>query len=141
MNINYFLKLLIITSFIYAKNGSISVLVIDSKNQKPLIGANVFITESSIGTSTDEKGFYKLNNVKNGTFVVKASYIGYKSYQDTLEISDSEDVILDFKLKYTTIKGQEILVRAQARGQLDAINQQLNARSIKNIVSSMFNKD
>ena len=136
MNINYFLKLLIITSFIYAKNGSISGLVIDYKNQKPLIGANVFITESSIGTSTDEKGFYKLNNVKNGTFVVKASYIGYKSYQDTLEISDSKDVILDFKLKYTTIKGQEILVTAQARGQLDAINQQLNARSIKNIVSS-----
>ena len=83
--INYFLKLLIITSFIYARNASISGLVIDSKNQKPLIGANVFITETSIGTSTNEKGFYRLNNVKSGTFIIKASYIGYKSYQDTLE--------------------------------------------------------
>ena len=52
--INYFLKLLIITSFIYARNASISGLVIDSKNQKPLIGANVFITETSIGTSTND---------------------------------------------------------------------------------------
>ena len=89
MNITYFLKLLIITSFIYAKNGSISGLVIDSKNQKPLTGANIFITGTSIGTSTNEKGFYKLNYVKNGTFIIKASYIGYKSYQDTLEISES----------------------------------------------------
>ena len=123
-------------SIIYSNNISISGFVRDSQNQKPLIGANIFILETSVGTSTDKKGFYELKNIKKGTYLIKVSYIGFTSFEDTLEILQSDNISLDFNLKYTTIKGKEVLVTAQAKGQLDAINQQLNARSIKNIVSS-----
>ena len=51
-------------SIIYSNNVEISGFVRDSKNQKPLAGANVFFIGSSIGTSTDAKGFYKLSNIK-----------------------------------------------------------------------------
>ncbi len=136
MKIHHLLKLLITISFIYAKNGNISGFVTDSDSQEPLIGANVIIIGSSIGTSTDKKGFYQLNNIKNETLILRVSYIGYGSYQDTIEILSGKDVNVDFKLKYTTIEGQEVLVTAQAKGQLDAINQQLNSKSLVNIISS-----
>ena len=34
------------------------------------------------------------------------------------------------------IEGSEVLVTAQAKGQMDAINKQLNAKSLVNIISS-----
>ena len=139
MKLKFYSKLFIITFFfittILAQNSKIIGYVKDSKNQEPLIGANIFIVGTSIGTSTNEKGFYELQGLESGTFLIKASYIGYLSFQDTLVIIN--DVTnLNFNLNYTTIEGQEIIVTAQAKGQLDAINKQLNARSIVNIVSS-----
>ena len=47
-----------------------------------------------------------------------------------------KDIEKDFNLRYTTIEGQEVVVTGQAKGQMDAINKQLNAKSIMNIVSS-----
>ncbi len=114
---------------------NIAGYVKDSKSSEPLAGANVFIKGTSIGTSTDETGSYKLKDLKSGQYTIKASYIGYSSFEDTLVITDN-NIDLDFNLNYTTIQGQEVTVTAQAKGQLDAINKQLNSRSIVNIVSS-----
>ena len=47
------------------------------------------------------------------------------------------EVTQNFELNYATIEGKTVEVTAQARGQMDAINRQLEkAKSIKNIVSS-----
>ena len=118
-----------------AKDFSITGYVKDAKNGNLLVGANVFIVGTSLGTSAREDGQYKINNVKPGTYSVKASYIGYVTTEDSVTITDT-DINLDFNLSYTTIEGKEVNVTAQAKGQMDAINRQLNARSIVNIISS-----
>ena len=109
----------------------------DASSGGPLIGANVIIEGTSIGSATDENGKYELNNVDSGAIVIKATYIGYVSQTDTLLIEDNQtEISLDFDLKYTTIEGSEVIVTAQAKGQLNAINKQLNAKSLVNIISS-----
>ena len=122
-------------SSLYSQNLSITGYVKDAKNGNLLVGANVVITGTSLGTSAREDGQYKINNVKPGTYSVKASYIGYVTTEDSVTITDT-DINLDFNLSYTTIEGKEVTVTAQAKGQMDAINRQLNARSIVNIISS-----
>ena len=77
----------------------------------------------------------KIINVKPVSYSVKASYIGYVTTEDSVTITDT-DINLDFNLSYTTIEGKEVTVTAQAKGQMDAFNRQLNARSIVNIISS-----
>ena len=52
-------------------------LVKDSGNKKPLVGANVYITGTGMGTSTSDEGRYNIANVSPGTYTLKASYIGY----------------------------------------------------------------
>ena len=126
---------ILLFSIIYAQNLSITGYVKDAKNGNILVGANVFIVGTSLGTSAREDGQYKINNVKPGTYSVKASYIGYVTTEDSVTITDT-DINLDFNLSYTTIEGKEVNVTAQAKGQMDAINRQLNARSIVNIISS-----
>ncbi len=123
-------------SVLFAQSMTIEGMVKDKKTQKSLIGANVFIVGTSIGTSTDADGKYKLSNVKPGFYKVKASYIGYQAVEVDLELTSTDNITQDFELSYVSLQGEAIEVTAQARGQIDAINEQIKAKSIKNIVSS-----
>ena len=108
----------------------------DSGNKNPLVGANVYITGTGMGTSTSDEGRYNIVNVSPGTYTLKASYIGYESEEMEITVTAGEELEQDFELNYVTIEGKTVEVTAQARGQMDAINKQLKAKSIKNIISS-----
>ena len=59
-----------------------------------------------------------------------------KCLRTEITLQPGEEVTQNFELNYATIEGKTVEVTAQARGQMDAINRQLKAKSIKNIVSS-----
>ena len=127
---------LLTNTIAYSQNVNLSGFVKDASSGDPLVGANVYIVGTSLGTASNEKGFYKLPNISEGTYIVRAEYIGYMMMEDSVEIIGGSDVALDFNLKYTMIEGEEVTVTAQAKGQMDAINKQLNSSSIVNIVSA-----
>ena len=84
--------LLLILSFIYSEklyaNGySVSGYVRDRSTGEPLIGSNIFIEGTSIGAAADKNGFYEINNIKEGRYTFKASYIGYKAYSDSINLT------------------------------------------------------
>ena len=132
----YMIAIYITSSLLYSQNASISGTVKDSLNGDELIGANVFIKGTSLGSATAKNGQYQINNVALGTYTVKVSYIGYQSKEIEITLSKAENYVQDFNLNYTTVEGKMVVVTAQAKGQMDAINRQLKAKSIKNIVSS-----
>lgn len=45
----------------------------------PIEGANVYIKGSTIGTTTDRNGNYRLNNVTPGNYIVVFSHVGYQT--------------------------------------------------------------
>ena len=130
------LILFILSSHLWAKEFVISGFVRDKTSGEVLIGANVFIDGTSLGSATDQDGFYKITSIQEGSYNIKATYIGYKTSSDVINLEGDQNVKLDFNLNYTTIEGEEITVTAQAKGQMDAINKQLNSKSIVNIISS-----
>jgi hypothetical protein len=54
--------------------------VIDAETNEPLIGAAVYYDNTSIGTSTDEKGEFSLPYKKNLKTSLVFSFLGYKSF-------------------------------------------------------------
>ena len=120
----------------WSQSSNISGIVADSSNGNVLIGANVIIEGTSLGMATDNAGKYNISNVNPGTYNIQVSYIGYETIKKEITISDQDEYEINFDLKYTTVEGKTVVVTAQARGQMDAINKQLKAKSIKNIVSS-----
>lgn len=54
--------------------------VVDANDKKPLLFANVFISNTTKGQQTDEKGRFKLTNVPSGTLDLVISYVGYKTF-------------------------------------------------------------
>ncbi len=53
------------------------VLVIDSRTQEPLPGANIYLDSLQTGAITDSTGVAFLSNIPDGIFEIQISYIGY----------------------------------------------------------------
>lgn len=115
--------------------GTIKGTVYDKATKEPLPGANVLVKGTSIGAACDLDGEYILHNVPSGKQTIVVSYIGYKSVTLELNVPIGKTLAQDFALEMTTVEGEEIIITAQAQGQLQAINQQLTSDKIANIVS------
>ncbi|HUI10364.1 MAG TPA: carboxypeptidase-like regulatory domain-containing protein [Bacteroidota bacterium] len=109
--------------------------VTDRTTKEGLPGANIVVKGTSVGASTDLTGAYVIRNVPAGQQTLVVSYVGYKSVTTGVLVPESGSVTQDFALVATTVQGEEIVVTAQAQGQLEAINQQLSSDKIVNVVS------
>ncbi len=108
--------------------------VTDASTGDPLIGANVVVTGTSLGAATDLYGKFRIVGIPNGEYVIKVSYIGYEAKTITVRFSGKEEKV-NLQLAPEAIEGQVVEVFGQLRGQMAAINQQISAQSIVNVVS------
>jgi len=106
-----------------------SGVVLDEKGL-PVIGASVLIPGTNIGVATDVNGRFSLEAPANAR--LRISYIGY--YAKTEELSVGSD--MEISLLPTPKALTEIVVTAQALGQKNAIRQQINSNTIKNVVAA-----
>jgi len=58
--------------------GSLGGLVTDGDDKLPLIGVNVVIKGSSLGSSSNLDGRYLLSKIPVGTYQVEVTYLGYE---------------------------------------------------------------
>ncbi|MBD2715616.1 TonB-dependent receptor [Microvirga sp. STR05] len=73
---------------------SIKGRVLDKLTGEELPGATVQVTGNGVntGAGTEASGTYAVPNLKPGTYVVKASFIGYKPSQQTVTIGNQNSV-------------------------------------------------
>ena len=116
--------------------GNVSGIVSESIDGETLIGVNLLIKGTSLGTSTDEYGEYLIRRIPEGEQILIVSYIGYESIERTVNVISGKNTVINFTLKPQTLEGQEVVVSSQASGQKSAINEQINSRTIKNVVSA-----
>jgi outer membrane receptor for ferrienterochelin and colicins len=65
----------------------------------PLQLANIVLKNTKTSTSSKADGSYQFNTVPSGNYEVIASYTGFKSQSQDIEITDSSEVILNFNLR------------------------------------------
>ncbi|HZY80683.1 MAG TPA: carboxypeptidase-like regulatory domain-containing protein [Cyclobacteriaceae bacterium] len=99
----------------FAQTGSISGRVIDSESLEPLPFANVFINNTTLGTSTSDKGEFTIKDVPVGTPELIFSFIGYQAYQVRVTVKDGEVLRMNIKL----IPLKEQLAEVQVKGTRD----------------------
>ncbi len=63
--------------------------VTDEKNGEPVPYANVFFTNTTIGSATLEDGTFEVRNIPNGKYDLTVSVIGYKRFQKGVAFHDS----------------------------------------------------
>ena len=100
-----FFTLLFLTFFVPLSHAStLTGRITDASTGDPLFGANVFLVGTSFGDAADEDGSYVLSNVPSGKYLIRATYIGYTTAEDSITLTPAKDQKYDFQLSYTALE-------------------------------------
>jgi outer membrane receptor protein involved in Fe transport len=103
------------------QTGSIGGRVVDDQGT-PLVGAQVAIPGSSIGTQSRANGEYILPRVPVGSHSVQARYLGYRPETATIQVTVNQRSTQDFTLRRDPLQLQTMVVTGTSspRMNLDA---------------------
>ena len=110
MNCQKFILFIILGLPLFGK--SINGFVRDDANGETLSFVNVFIKDSNLGASTNQEGYFVIQNVTNGEFVIVASIIGYQLTQQKITLGTEENDRIEFRLPISHVEGEEVNVSA-----------------------------
>lgn len=97
-----------------AQSGSVSGRVYDAHTGEELVGANVLIVGTTLGTKTDIEGKYLVKNIPAGRYDVRFSFVGYISkVVSNVRVNDRGTINLDVALDPTTVEADEVTVTAE----------------------------
>jgi hypothetical protein len=142
----FFFNLIILITILqinlFAQNeiGSIAGRVIDSENGEPIIGANIIIEGTNIGTSSDLDGNFELKNVSVGEYKIIFSYISYLTQKvEKVKVVNGEITYLNISLKPTAIElKEEVVVVGEVLNNYEAalLNQRKKSNQISDGISA-----
>jgi outer membrane receptor protein involved in Fe transport len=110
----FYLSLFFLSNPVFAQTGTIQGQIIDTTANEGVIGANVVIKGTTIGSSTDVEGKYLIPNVVAGTYTIVVSSIGYRSKEiDGVVVQAGKAITLNVKLTEESQQLQDVVVQAE----------------------------
>ena len=97
-----------------AQTGRIQGTVVSAATQKPLSGARVTLTGTTLGTVTNDFGHYELLNVNPGPYAVRVQVIGYTAMTQTGTLATGQALSVNFALNESAVTLDEIVVTGTA---------------------------
>lgn len=85
--------------------------VVTNEEGEYLPGSHVSLNGDFRGTHTDFQGSFSFQNLKPGTYYLRASYLGYQDYRDTIYLSENP-VNLLIQLNAQYFQTDEVVVNA-----------------------------
>ncbi|MDX2048146.1 MAG: TonB-dependent receptor [Chitinophagaceae bacterium] len=82
--------------------------ITDAKTGEPLAGATIYFPDLRTGGSSNQQGFYKIQNIPQGKHLVEISYQGYASVVETIELNG--DMQKGFALSASYIENEAVTV-------------------------------
>lgn len=123
---------------------SIEGFIRDSSNN-PVSDANVILSGTKLGTTSNDLGFYRISGIKKGTYLVEVTHLGYVPASQTIIIKNEVVLKLDFLLKKEPVNIDEVVIQAESANKFDIINipvrtKLLDEQEIKQIPSISASK-
>jgi hypothetical protein len=105
------------TSFSQRYTQTVRGKIIDKETQKPIAYATIAVQTNGtmLGTVSDDKGNYRIDNVPIGRAIVQCTFVGYESITiPNLEITSGRETILNVELVESAIKLEGVVIRAES---------------------------
>lgn len=109
----------------YSQSGSIKGIVVDKKTKETIIGANVIISGTTIGKSTDLNGFFEITNLKPGKYNLNISFISYNTIElKDVKVENGKPTSLNIEIeeKSTSLQGVTITERKKTDTELSIMS-------------------
>jgi outer membrane receptor for ferrienterochelin and colicin len=106
--------LLLFPGVLFAQSGKIHGTVLDAQSKEPLIGANILIQGTNLGSATDIQGEFVILNVPVGTYTVQATYVGYRALTiSNVRVNTQLTTEVDVKLSSEGVQVQAVEIVAE----------------------------
>jgi TonB-dependent receptor len=127
--------------------GRIGGKIVDAENGESLIGANVYLDQTTLGAASDLDGSFLIPNVPPGTYTLIVSVVGYAETRIIdVQVSSDEMTKLDLAIQPEMLTTETITVEARAlknneasllkdRQKSDAISDAISAEMISRTAS------
>jgi hypothetical protein len=122
-----FFFLFTLTFFAQEKH-TISGTVYDKKGNETLIGATIYFPDLSVGTTTNEYGFYSIT-ISKGTHNISVSYLGFSDESKIIELNNKTS--LDFYLSERSQALDEVVIQTD----IEKINIKSTQMSVNKLTS------
>ncbi len=113
MYLRQFLFLILFTGYAAASSaqqGSVSGKITDAKTGLPLAAVSVFLSNATVGDKTNESGTYRLTGIKQGTYDLVVSIMGYQQFSKQVQVNGNAQQ-LDVAMEPKAIQMAEIVLK------------------------------
>lgn len=95
------------------KTGTLTGKVVDEDTREPLVGANIFLRGTVIGTTSDVSGSFRLSSIPAGLYSVHFTFVGYRSKtMEGIVIREDTDQRIEVGLKSSPVESEQVVVTA-----------------------------
>ncbi len=116
--------------------GTVSGRVIDRQTSRPIASAQVRVTGSTRGASTDESGVYRITGMPAGNATIVAQRIGYAPISRTVTVAATGTTTVDFALTISATTLDQVVITATGQSE----RKRESGVSTSTIDSSQVNK-
>nr|WP_321453959.1 TonB-dependent receptor [uncultured Carboxylicivirga sp.] len=105
-----------------------------------LPGVNIILKNTNFGTVTNFDGYYEIKGIREGSYTLQASYLGYESYTSDIDINTSKTTQFSFTLTEKSYQINDIEV--SGKSVVSQINEQaysVTSVSTKDLFNSTAN--
>jgi len=92
---------------------SIRGKIIDETSKEPIYLANIFLANTTIGTTSNQDGFFEIKRIPFGSYELVISMMGYEFQKIILQIQDTKEKNFQIKLKSKVLQGEKVTVSAE----------------------------
>lgn len=116
--------------------------VVAKETRKPIIDANVEVLGAAVGDVTDSSGYFQIK-LNPGTYVLKASRIGFEPRQNTVILQSGASPNIEFVLKPVLVNLRQVEVEAERLSDKNLTKasligvERMHAREITNVPGSL----
>ncbi len=122
-----------------AQSGALKGVIRDAKTQEAIIGGNVVIKGTTIGSSTNLDGEYIIPKINPGTYTIQISYISYKTREiEGVVISPGKTVIFNSTIEEdaAVLEGVVIVAERITSSEVSVINEVREAEQVVTGISA-----
>jgi outer membrane receptor for ferrienterochelin and colicin len=108
---NLLLSFILGTFPVFAVTGIVEGSVTDAVTGQPLPGANIILKNMDLGAAADQSGFYVIENVPAGVYIIQASMIGYEDRVTADQPVEANRVTrIDFEMRECVIVTESVAI-------------------------------
>ncbi len=127
--------MLLLSALVYPQEATLSGVVSDNTGI-PVQAATVAITGTTLGSATDQNGYYHISRIKPGNYNVRISLVGYETREVLINIPQADNHA-DFTIKESSINLNEVVITGTRSEKMiknvPVITQVISARQMLNL--------